>query len=63
MMNDNYNLDTKKLADIMAQGLRDRTDLQEEERKFNEWDKTARADGNDDNDAKAQAGDDGDAEA
>lgn len=50
-MNDSYNPDEKKLANIMAQRLRDRADLQKEKRKFNEW---VEAEGDDD-DAKGQA--------
>lgn len=36
-MPDSYNPDAKKLAGIIAKGLMDRADLQEEERKFNDW--------------------------
>lgn len=36
-VHDSYNPYAKKLADITAQGLRDRADLQEKKRKFNEW--------------------------
>lgn len=50
-MHDNYNLDAKKLAGIMVQGLRDWADLQEEKWKFNEW---AEDVGADNDDAKGQ---------
>lgn len=54
---ESYNPNVKKLASIMAQGLRDRTDLQEEKKKFNEWAKAAKGD-DDDIEGQAYEGDD-----
>lgn len=54
---DSYNPDARKLASVMAQGLKDQTDLQEEKRKFNEWAKSAGADESDiEDNAKAGEG-------